>query len=131
MKAKDIILTTFGIVCLVAVLLAVGITYARRAWRRAVTTDAVQVVAIEIHEMLQDTGKISNAELHRQINFLLDASVINIRRNRDGKPVDVYGNPFQITYEITQDKITVTCVSLGRDGEEGTPDDIVFVYDGS
>lgn len=131
MKTKGIIFLTIGVVFLLVVCIGTGVLYVRHELHLAFTEDAVQVISYEVHDMLKKNREVNDIDINARIKYLLDASVVNIRLDKDGKPVDEYGNPFQVTYEITQDKITVTCVSLGPDGEEGTPDDIVFVYDGS
>ena len=131
MKKKGIIFLTIGVVSLLLLCIATGVLYLQRELQLAFTEDAVHVISYEVHDMLKKNREVNDIDINARIKYLLDASVINICLDKDGKPVDEYGNPFRVTYEITQDKITVTCVSLGPDREEGTPDDIVFVYDGS
>jgi hypothetical protein len=131
MKKRSIILLILSIISLLVACLTTGILYVRHFFMRAFTEDAVQVIAYEVHNMLHDNPEISDVDINRHIKSLREASVINICLNKENLPVDKYGNPFQVTYRVDQDKVTVRCLSFGPDGKERTRDDILFVYDGS
>jgi hypothetical protein len=130
MKAKRIALLITGVIFILATLAVVGKIYLRRACASIFTADAVQVICYEVHEMLETDADVNDTEIDARIKYLVDASVIAIGLNQDGDPVDMYGNPFEVKYERTKDKISVTCVSFGPDGKQGTADDIIFAYDG-
>jgi len=94
------------------------------------TEDAVHVIAGEVCSSLQGGEEMSDAEITEIILRFHHASVINIRLDDAGRPVDFYGNRFQVTYEKADGRISVTCLSPGPDGKAGTRDDIVKTVGG-
>jgi len=96
MNARHISVIVAGIIFVLAAFAVIGTICFSRLSRRAFTEDAVLVICNEVRGMLERTGDVNDTEIDARIRHLLDASVINIRLNRDGEPVDLYGNPFRV-----------------------------------
>lgn len=131
MKAKRAVLLIASVASVLVALVLIGKIYFCRFDRLVFTEDAVQAICYEVHDILEEDGQISEVQIEACISSLRDASVINIGPAKGDGPVDVYGNPFRVSYQIGEGKTTVRCLSLGADGKHGTSDDIVYVYDGS
>ena len=131
MKAKRAVLLITGVASVVVTFGLIAKIYFWRFERLVFTEDAVQVIYYKVRDILEEDGQINEVQIEECISRLRDAGVINIGPAKGSGPVDVYGNPFRVFYQMGEGKITVRCLSLGADGKHGTSDDIVYVCDGS
>ncbi len=103
--------------------------YVREFETQFFTEDAVLVIASELHDAILENPEITEAEILSRIKSLQEASVVNLRLDADGSPVDPYGNPFRVVHDKPGGRLTVTCTSAGADGGFGTPDDIRYTHE--
>ena len=124
MKKKSLI----SGVCVVAILAALGSVglwwFQKRLTPVFFTQDAVGVIAFEASDLFGKNPATTNDEIERKITFLHEASVINLKIDSNGKPVDPFGTPFQVENRISAGNAITTVVSAGPDREFGTRDDI-------
>jgi hypothetical protein len=100
--------------------------WVRRASLVFMATDAVQVIAQEASELYRKNPVVTQEDLERRILKLHYASVINLKLDGAGKPVDPFGKPFQIRNVRLGSVSETTVISAGPDRQFGTRDDIRY-----
>ncbi len=115
-----------GIVLVLAGVAGAGWYFKRQA-AQFFTRDAVQVIAGEVLATVEGGHEPSEAEIEEHIKVLgAEASVIHIRVDEGGHPVDYYGNPFRVSFGKKDGKVWAKCLTAGPDRREGTSDDIAY-----
>ncbi len=101
-----------------------------RSWsnsmEKAMIEGDVRRFAITIRNALQANPGMTQEEAFAEMRVLVNASVTSAySRLADEVPVDYWGSPFEVRWEIGRDRGTiVTCSSRGPDCTSGTSDDI-------
>jgi hypothetical protein len=121
-----VIIVVIILVLILAILL--GISVINKSFDKTFTADAVQVIAYNVAEELCEKYPITQSEIQDTIMYLYNGSVINIRIDNKGNPVDNFGNPFVVKYHKKDRVIYVTVTSSGPDRQLGTKDDIEFSH---
>lgn len=122
---KKILISGVCVVAIVVALASVGLWWFQKRFTPAFSTqDAVEVIAFEASDLFGKNPATTNDEIEQKIKFLQEASVINLKIDSNGKPVDPYGTPFQVENRISSGNAITTVVSAGPDREFGTQDDI-------
>jgi hypothetical protein len=120
----------FCAIVVIIVCVGLGWCWLHNFQKHHFTYDAVQVIPFETYSLIKNKTYVTQADINSQIKFLHNASVIKVCFDTAGNPVDWYGNPFEVTHKISEDKILVSCVSFGPDRDPGTADDIICIYKG-
>ena len=119
----------FWILVFVGVILAVlgyrGCLRFRAGLDEAFTKDAVLCISMGVSNIYLENPAATSADVEARLRLLHDASITHVVLDPAGKPVDLYGTPFQVRREVKGNQQTVTATSAGPDRRFGTGDDII------
>lgn len=111
---------------------AAGYWYMDRFRRMFFAEDAVRMIAYETRSLYERNPLATPQEVEDLILHLHKASVINLTVSPEGKPLDPFGTPFQVS-KVGADRgergplISVRCA--GPDRRFGTSDDLLIDSD--
>ena len=94
--------------------------------------DAVMTASLEIHSQVADFDGDQIATFDFEEIFLdhHEASVSPVWIDSEGRPTDVWGKHFRVTFDSDSPIKWVECASAGRDKKFGTADDIAHRSNG-
>jgi hypothetical protein len=112
-----------------ALVLAAGLLWFVRASRIIFAQDAVHMIALQVNDLYRRNPAATPDDVEGVILHLHHASVINLKVNESGRPLDPFGTPFQVHTRQSGRGPATTVRSAGPDGRFGTSDDVQITAD--